>query len=197
MSAPAWLLRDGEVLAALEVADTRRDRRRGLLGRDGIDGALLLRPARSVHTFRMRFAIDVAFCDRNLVVLGTCTMARDGNRWVATCSARTRAVFPEINDAQPAGAVLWRARFSDQGRAGAIPRGSTGDCSIPVPRGNLANYGIDHILISASLKQRLTSEALVMRAVNYADDTGQPLRAARDRALPSDHCPHVVTWTTR
>jgi hypothetical protein len=33
--------------------------------------------------------------------------------------------------------------------------------------------------------------------VNYADDKGQPLRAARDRALPSDHCPHVVTWTTR
>ena len=35
----------------------------GLLGRDGIEGALLLRPARSVHTLGMRFAIDVAFCD--------------------------------------------------------------------------------------------------------------------------------------
>ena len=73
---PAWLLRDGEVLAALEVADTRRDRRRGLLGRDGIEGALLLRPARSVHTLGMRFAIDVAFCDRDLVVVATRTMAR-------------------------------------------------------------------------------------------------------------------------
>jgi uncharacterized membrane protein (UPF0127 family) len=62
----AWLLRhgegDGEVLAALEVASTRRERRRGLLGRDGIDGALLLRPAKSVHTVRMRFAVDVAYC---------------------------------------------------------------------------------------------------------------------------------------
>jgi uncharacterized membrane protein (UPF0127 family) len=76
MTEAAWLLRDGEVLAALEVAQTRRDRRRGLLGRDAIDGALLLRPARSVHTFRMRFPIDVAFCDRNLVVLATCTMPR-------------------------------------------------------------------------------------------------------------------------
>jgi len=129
--------------------------------------------------------------------LGTCTMARDGNRWVAQCSARTRAVFPEINDAQPPGAVVWRARFADQGRGGAIPRGSTGDCSIPGPRGNLANYGIDHILVSASLMKRLKPDALVMRAVNYIDDQGQPLRAARDRALPSDHCPHVVTWTTR
>ena len=59
-----WLLRDGEVLASLEVADTRAARRRGLLGRDGIDGALLLAPARSVHTFGMRFPIDVAWLRR-------------------------------------------------------------------------------------------------------------------------------------
>lgn len=65
----AWLLRDGQVLASLEVAETRSARRRGLLGRDGVDGALLLRPARSVHTVRMRFPIDVAWCDDDLVVL--------------------------------------------------------------------------------------------------------------------------------
>lgn len=72
-----WLLRDGEVLASLDVATTRRDRRRGLLGRDGVDGALLLRPARSVHTIGMRFPIDVAFCDRELVVLRTATLSRN------------------------------------------------------------------------------------------------------------------------
>ena len=66
-----WLLREGEVLAALEVADSWRDRMHGLLGRDGIDGAILLRPARSVHTVGMRFPIDVAFCDKELVVLRT------------------------------------------------------------------------------------------------------------------------------
>lgn len=55
-----WLVHEGRVLASLEIAETRSARRRGLLGRDGIDGALLLRPARSVHTIRMRFAIDVA-----------------------------------------------------------------------------------------------------------------------------------------
>jgi uncharacterized membrane protein (UPF0127 family) len=66
-----WLLRDGNVLAALEVADSRRDRVRGLLGRDGIAGAMLLRPVRSVHTVGMRFTIDVAFCDKELVVLRT------------------------------------------------------------------------------------------------------------------------------
>ena len=71
-----WLLRDGEVLASLEVADTRPARRRGLLGRDSIDGALLLVPARSVHTLGMRFAIDVAWLDGDLTVLRTASMPR-------------------------------------------------------------------------------------------------------------------------
>lgn len=65
----AWLLRDGEVLAAIEVADSFGARLRGLLGRDGIDGALLLQPAKSVHTIGMRFPLDVAFCTRDLAVV--------------------------------------------------------------------------------------------------------------------------------
>lgn len=72
----AWLLRDGEVLAALEIASTRSERRRGLLGRQGIEGALLLKPARSVHTIGMRFPIDVAFCDRELAVVAVRCMGR-------------------------------------------------------------------------------------------------------------------------
>ncbi|MFB6615377.1 DUF192 domain-containing protein [Streptomyces sp. NPDC085524] len=58
----------------LEVAASYRARTRGLLGRDGIDGALLLTPAASVHTFGMRFAIDVAYLDRNLRVRAVTTM---------------------------------------------------------------------------------------------------------------------------
>jgi uncharacterized protein len=71
-----WLLRDGEVLATLEVADKFESRLKGLLGRDGMEGALLLRPARSVHTFGMRFPIDVAFCDKDLTVVDTVCMGR-------------------------------------------------------------------------------------------------------------------------
>ena len=71
-----WLLRDGEVLASLEVPDTRAARRRGLLGRDGIEGALLLRPCRSVHSIGMRFPLDVAWCDRDLVVLRVARLPR-------------------------------------------------------------------------------------------------------------------------
>lgn len=72
----AWLVRDGVVLASLEVADGPRSRARGLLGRTGIDGALLLRGCRSVHTVGMRFDIDVAFCDDELVVVKVLTVPR-------------------------------------------------------------------------------------------------------------------------
>ena len=65
----AWLMREGEVLAAVEIAASRRARNKGLLGRDGIDGALLLPSARmGVHSVGMRFELDVAFCDRQMVV---------------------------------------------------------------------------------------------------------------------------------
>jgi uncharacterized membrane protein (UPF0127 family) len=69
-----WLVRDGEVLATAEVAHTRRERSRGLLGRDGFTGALVFRKCRQVHTIGMRFAIDVAFCDAAGVVLRTVTL---------------------------------------------------------------------------------------------------------------------------
>jgi uncharacterized membrane protein (UPF0127 family) len=64
-----WLLRDGDVLAAAEVAEGLAARSRGLLGRNGYEGAMVLHGTRSVHTIGMRFAIDLAICDRDLVVL--------------------------------------------------------------------------------------------------------------------------------
>jgi uncharacterized membrane protein (UPF0127 family) len=70
----AWLLRDGEVIAALEVPAGVLARSRGLLGRDSMEGAMLIR-ARGVHTVGMRFAIDVAWCDKSLEVLATTTLA--------------------------------------------------------------------------------------------------------------------------
>ncbi|MFE2039962.1 DUF192 domain-containing protein [Streptomyces sp. NPDC059477] len=62
------------VRVPLEVARSYRARTRGLLGRDGIEGALLLTPAGSVHTFGMRFPIDVAYLDRGLRVIAVRTM---------------------------------------------------------------------------------------------------------------------------
>jgi uncharacterized membrane protein (UPF0127 family) len=74
-------LRDGEGTlrtpaadVPLRIAASYRARTRGLLGADGVRGALLLTPASSVHTVRMRFAIDVAYLDRRLRVLAVRTM---------------------------------------------------------------------------------------------------------------------------
>ncbi|MEV6128626.1 DUF192 domain-containing protein [Streptomyces violaceusniger] len=58
----------------LTIAASYRARARGLLGRDGLTGALLLTPASGVHTFRMRFAIDVAYLDRRLTVVDVHTL---------------------------------------------------------------------------------------------------------------------------
>ena len=72
----AWLVSDDRVLASAELADTKRTRARGLLGRDGIEGALVLRPCRWVHTLRMRFPIDVAFLDSDGMVIRIVRMRR-------------------------------------------------------------------------------------------------------------------------
>jgi uncharacterized membrane protein (UPF0127 family) len=71
----AWLIRGDDVLAAAEVAVTRRQRRKGLLGRAQHEGVLILRPCRQVHSLGMKFPVDVAFCDRDGFVLHTVTLA--------------------------------------------------------------------------------------------------------------------------
>ena len=58
----------GTVLATrLEAAHTGPKRRKGLLGRDGLEAGegLWIAPCESVHTFFMRFAIDVVFAARD------------------------------------------------------------------------------------------------------------------------------------
>ena len=102
-----WLLRDGEVLATLEVTESFAGRARGLLGRDGIDGALLLRPARSVHTIGMRFPIDVAFCDADLVVITTVCLERH-----RVCLPRVRA--RAVVEAEAGAFERWKLRTGDQ-----------------------------------------------------------------------------------
>jgi hypothetical protein len=72
-----WLVRDGNVLASLEIPIGWKRRALGLLGRPGIDGAMLLRPARSVHSFGMRFDLDIAFIDSKNVVVRTLRLHRN------------------------------------------------------------------------------------------------------------------------
>jgi uncharacterized membrane protein (UPF0127 family) len=78
---PAVLHLDGRAIAPLEVATTRRARSRGLLARDGIEGALWLPRTSSVHTFGMRFAIDVARLGRDGTVADLVTLPPGALRW--------------------------------------------------------------------------------------------------------------------
>jgi uncharacterized membrane protein (UPF0127 family) len=71
----AWLVLDGRVLASAEVMPQRRDRRRGMLGRDGHEGAMVLSPCRWIHSVGMHFPLDVAYLDQEGVVLKTVRMA--------------------------------------------------------------------------------------------------------------------------
>jgi hypothetical protein len=63
---------DGSVVCeSCRLAASFVTRLRGLLGRKGLASGegLLIRPARSIHTFFMRFPIDVAFLDGSGVVV--------------------------------------------------------------------------------------------------------------------------------
>ena len=106
-AAPAHsLVHHGLVLAPAEVATTRSGRRRGLLGRDELDGVFVL-DARSVHTVGMRFAIDVAFCDAELRVRRLLTLVPGRlTRVHLRCSVAVEA---------PAGAFeRWDVRVGDR-----------------------------------------------------------------------------------
>lgn len=73
------------------MAGTRRSRRRGLLGRPGLDpeAALVLTPCKAVHTAFMQFAIDVVFVDRAGEVV---RIVRDLRPWRMASALRAHAV---------------------------------------------------------------------------------------------------------
>ena len=88
--------RTAEVLArTVELADSHGTRRRGLLGRDHLDPstALVLSPCWAIHTWFMRFPLDVIFLDAHDAVVRIVT---DLPPWrIAVCrSARTTVELP-------------------------------------------------------------------------------------------------------
>ena len=102
-----WLLRGGEVLAAADVANTVAERTKGLLGRTGYDGALVIHHTSAVHSFGMRFAIDVAFLDRRLVVIDMTEL----KPWRMTLPRiRSRSVL----EAERGAFERWKLRVGDE-----------------------------------------------------------------------------------
>ena len=69
----------GTVVAEeVEGAFDSATRRRGLLGRDGLDEgtAIVIAPSNGVHTFFMRFPIDIVFAKRDGTVVKACRAVR-------------------------------------------------------------------------------------------------------------------------
>jgi uncharacterized protein len=95
----AWLVSDARVLASAELAADPSARRRGLLGRDSLDGAFVIERCRWIHTVGMRFPIDVAYLDSDGIVVKTIQMHR------------FRVGIP-----------VWRARWVIEAEAGAFAR---------------------------------------------------------------------------
>jgi hypothetical protein len=74
----AWLLREGEVLASVEVPCSFAARARAMAGRTtGEGGAVLLDQSRLAHSFGVAFPLDVAYLDAERVVVATTSIARN------------------------------------------------------------------------------------------------------------------------
>ncbi len=105
------LMCDGREIATVEVADTTAARRRGLLGTDGIDGALWITRCPSVHMMGMRYPIDVAVVDRSGRVLLVATLkpwtGMTRFRWRASATVEAAAGSMEHWGVRP-GSVLTR-----------------------------------------------------------------------------------------
>jgi uncharacterized membrane protein (UPF0127 family) len=85
--------RSDETLASdVELALTRKDRNRGLLGRDNLDSraALVISPCWSIHTAFMRFTIDALFVDRSGRAV---RIARNLPPWRIVVARRAHAVI--------------------------------------------------------------------------------------------------------
>ena len=76
---------------AAEAATTSASRRKGLLGRKKLDTGegLWIVPCESIHTFGMKFAIDVVYLDRNKKIR---KIRRDVGPWRMSVSLLSHSV---------------------------------------------------------------------------------------------------------
>jgi uncharacterized protein len=110
-----WLLRDGDVVCALELAESSSERG-ALRGRNGCDGALHVEGVRAVHTVGMRFTIDVAFLAGDRTVL---RVARLKPWRVALGGRHVRSAV----EAEAGALERWGVRVGDQLEVRDAPNG--------------------------------------------------------------------------
>jgi uncharacterized membrane protein (UPF0127 family) len=94
--AAGWVLRNSRnqhtLATTIEPAFDSPSRRKGLLGRSGLpEGhAIILAPSNSIHTFFMKFPIDVMFVSRDGRILRIC---RDLPAWRIRLGLKAFAVI--------------------------------------------------------------------------------------------------------
>jgi hypothetical protein len=117
-----WLLRDGDVVCALQLADSPAERRDALREGNGWDGALHVDGVRTVHTAGARFPIDVAFLSVDLTVL----RVRRLKPWrVAVGGRGVRSTV----ETQAGSLERWGVRVGDQLEVREAEAGSSGNGS--------------------------------------------------------------------
>jgi uncharacterized membrane protein (UPF0127 family) len=97
------MFEDKEICSSMKVASSFMDRMIGLMFRKdmyGFDG-LLIKNCNSIHTFFMRYALDVVFLDKELKVV---KVYRNIKPWRAT-------------------RIVWGARQALEVKAGLLPEG--------------------------------------------------------------------------
>ena len=111
-----WLLRDGDVVCALEMADSPSERG-ALRGRGGCEGALYVDGVGSVHTAGMKFPIDVAFLSIDLTVVRVARL----KPWRLSLGGRAARGAVQTE----AGALeRWGVRVGDQLEVREVPNGT-------------------------------------------------------------------------
>lgn len=65
------LSKENKLLDNVKIADSFSTRLKGLLGKSGLEPGegLVIKPCNSIHTFGMKFPIDVAFVDKDNMVV--------------------------------------------------------------------------------------------------------------------------------
>jgi uncharacterized membrane protein (UPF0127 family) len=138
---------DGRVLCDhCVLADTLWRRMRGLIGRQELDRAeaIVLRPSWSVHTFFMRFPIDVVFADADQVVVEVVPDLRPW-RWAICRGARDVVELRAGECARTGIAVGQRLAWAAQ--PGRPPEGSPTPADMGEPALRSSANGTTRVLI--------------------------------------------------
>ena len=129
--------RQTEIATCAETADRGANRRKGLLGRDGLapGEGLWIVPCEAVHTFGMRFAIDLIYLDRKHRIVKTRSNVKP-SRLSACFSAHSILELPSgvvcATQAMPGDMLEFESYRWNQNSSYAAPNDKSSNLSLSV-----------------------------------------------------------------